>query len=513
VLRTNTQPLSAADVIAQISSLLHADPVPFQQPSVEGRVDETLFGEPLAEHRLHAHVQSVKSGVIVLDVGKAGGFDIGTQFTAVDSAGAAGKTVIEVTSVDEALLAKARIIGGDSAVHVGQTFELSKMTYPQAARLSIYISTEKGVPAAAEVARVKILFPSLTWVADPALSPIQYLVLQKAGGWAAIGQDGKPHLPSSKPHGAAFLLLSPPPALVQRIRASEPFQRGAFEFTGDLTAANYLFAARPRPDGTLEYALFDPFILSPHPSAKLVESSENDPEDTDLNGGVAPNVVCRNDVSLPVRTAWLRASSGAAEDSVAPAFDRRIVRLGKLRVWMQSPSLAPGAGGWPYQLEIVRPGTDQRLGDTPLGPNEAYDVRLTATPERMASRATVPKYIYLFGFDCSGNPFLLYPNQTTNGDATFPQPGADGVYPLKSIVVSESVGTPLGADTIFLLATKQKITDLSLLTNDGVLERSSRGAGNGFEQLVGNMNDAATRGPNEVPTNWLVQQLVIPSRQ
>jgi hypothetical protein len=75
------------------------------------------------------------------------------------------------------------------------------------------------------------------------------------------------------------------------------------------------------------------------------------------------------------------------------------------------------------------------------------------------------------------------------------------------------VGTPLGADTIFLLATKQKITDLSLLTSDGVLERGTRGIGNGFEQLVGNMNDAGTRGPKEVPTNWLVQQLVIPSSQ
>jgi hypothetical protein len=445
-------------------------------------------------------------------VGKAGGFDIGTQFTAVDSTGAVGKTVVEVTSIDEPLVAKARIIAGDYAVHVGQTLELSKMTYPQAARLSVYISTGQGVLAATDMSQVKSLFPSLTWVDDPALSPIQYLVHQKGEGWVAIGQDGKPHLPSDHPHGAAFLLLSPPAALIQRIRASEPFQRGAFEFTGDITSANYLFSARSRPDGTMEYALFDPFILSSHMSARLVESNENDPEDTDLNGGVAPNVVCRNDVSLPVRTAWLHAASGTLEDSVAPAFDRRIVRLGRLRVWMQSPSLAPGTGGWPYQLEIVRPGTDQMLGDIPLRPDENYDVRLMATPERMASRAPIPKYIYLFGFDCSANPFLLYPDKDTNGDAMFPQPGASGVYPPNFVVVSESVGKPLGADSIFLLATKQKITDLSLLTNDGVLERSSRGVGNSFDQLVGNMNDAATRGPHEVPTNWLVQQLVVPSR-
>ena len=55
-----------------------------------------------------------------------------------------------------------------------------------------------------------------------------------------------------------------------------------------------------------------------------------------LNGGVPPEVVCRNDVSLPVRTAWL---PGSGNDFVI-ALNRRIVRLGELRVWQQSAALA-----------------------------------------------------------------------------------------------------------------------------------------------------------------------------
>jgi hypothetical protein len=50
-----------------------------------------------------------------------------------------------------------------------------------------------------------------------------------------------------------------------------------------------------------------------------------------------------------------------------------------------------------------------------------------------------------------------------------------------------------------------------MLTNDGVLR--SRGAGmSRFDELMTNINDAGTRGLETVPTNWLVQQLVVPSK-
>ena len=74
----------------------------------------------------------------------------------------------------------------------------------------------------------------------------------------------------------------------------------------------------------------------------------------------------------------------------------------------------------------------------------------------------------------------------------------------------EQVGTPLGADTLFLLATKQRLSDPDVLIADGVLDEGRRGAESGFDELVTSMSNAGTRGPRSSPTNWLVQQVVLP---
>jgi hypothetical protein len=241
-----------------------------------------------------------------------------------------------------------------------------------------------------------------------------------------------------------------------------------------------------------------------------VSSAENDTDDTALKGGNKPEVVCRNDVSLPVRTAWLPDRSESGRDIVL-ALNRRIVRLGKLRVWLQAASLAPGVRGWPYHLFIAEAGSDRGISGL-LHPDEKYDVRLVMTADQRASALLTPKYIYLFGFDCAANPFLLYPAENLNGDATIPQPGLDGIYPLSVTLTHEEVGTPLGADSLFLLATAEKITDPQILLSDGTLDRGARGIGNRFDELIADMNDAGTRGPVTVPVNWAVQQLVLPSR-
>jgi len=70
----------------------------------------------------------------------------------------------------------------------------------------------------------------------------------------------------------------------------------------------------------------------------------------------------------------------------------------------------------------------------------------------------------------------------------------------------------LGADTVFLLATEENIIDPLLLVSDGVLAASSRGVGNRFEEFVTDISDAGVRGAKAIPTNWVVQQLVLPSR-
>jgi len=508
VLRQNSQALSAEDVVSAVSSMLHADPLDFQQPSVEGRVQESLFGDPVASHELHVRVAKASFGKITLDMGSAAGFDAGTEFTALTPGDDGAKTILAVTSIDGPTASTATVKSGDTHVTAGEIFAVSSMVYPQAARLVVFLPKPGTVPTAAAIANTKSLFPSLTWVDDPTLEPVNYLVAESSSGWVAYGQDGHAVKPGPGPKGAAFLLLGPPQSVADRIRRTEPFKRSAFEFTDAPSAANYFLTMRVRSDGAPEYTLFDPRVLAAHKPGDYVRSKENDPTEADLNGGQNPEVVCRNDLSFPVRTAWLHdGSANATADSIAPVLARRILRLGKLRVWQQIPSMVSGVTDWPYHLAIARSNT---AATDPLHPNEAYDVRLVTTADELSKRAVAPKYIYLFGFDCAANPYQVYPTDESNGIAQGPPLTADGSFPTTYTLMSESVTEPFGADTLFLLATKEKINNLSLLTYDGVIESRSRGSG--LDELMVNLNDAGSRGASPVVTTWQVQQVVIPSR-
>jgi len=508
VLRQNSQAMSAEDVVSAVSSMLHADPLDFQQPSVEGRVHESLFGDPVASHELHVRVTKVAQGKLTLDVGSAGGFDVGTEFKATKTEPSETATIIAVTSIESPTASTATVKSGSTMVSAGAIFEASKMVYPQAARLVVFLPQPGPVPSAAAMATTKALFPSLTWVDDPTLQPVDFLVVEDSKGWVAYGQDGRPVKPGKGPRGVAFLLLGPPQSVVDRIRLSKPFKRDAFKFTADLGEASYFLTMRLQADGSPEYALFDRRVLAAHKVEDYVRSEENDPTEADLNGGKNPEVVCRNDVSFPVRTAWLHdGTANATEDSIAPFIARRIVRLGKLRVWQQIPSMVSGVTDWPYHLAIVRANAAAK---DPLHPNELYDVRLVATQDEISRRAISPKYIYLFGFDCAANPYQIYPTDESNGIAQGPPLNSDGTYPTTFTVMSETVSPPFGADTVFLLATKEKINNLNLLTYDEAIESGSRGSG--VDQLMVGLNDAGTRGGTSVVTTWQAQQTIVASR-
>lgn len=510
VLQAAQDQLSANDVVDEAAALMHADPVQFQQPSLEGQSQESLFGAPVAAHSLHAHVTEVVGDTIKLDMGSAASFDVGTQFTLVDSSPDAEKTVIEVKNIDSPLSSTAQVVKGPAGVQVGETFTLSTMVYPKAARLIIFSSKAEPSPADT-AAQAKKLFPGLTWVDDPTVKPVSFLVVEGNQGWIAYDKNGKANVPGSTAKGAAFLLLGPPEPLLAAIEQSPPFQQGAFQFTQNIGDATYLLASRPATGG-IEYSLlFSQSILALPKPGVWVTSNEDDKDDAELNGTAPSEVVCSNNVSLPIRTAWL-LDRGQDAKEIADALTRRIVRLGKLRVWMQSPSIAPGLKDWPYHLSIVDPNTHQPIAGF-LHPGQAYRIQLTRDASKAAvdttSQAT-PKYVYLFLFDCAANLSPLYPRHNLGGDPTLSVlTEIDGNLTFPFTI---QVGKPLGADTLFLLGTQEIITDPSVLQTDGVLNRSNSGRGNGMEELFSDMNDAGKSSPRTVPPDWLVQQIVLPSR-
>jgi hypothetical protein len=513
VLQQNSQALSAVDVVSAVSSMLHADPLDFQQPSVEGQGQESLFGDPVAEHELHVGIAQVEDGQITLDIGSAAGFGVGTEFTSIEANASGEKTVVEVKSLDSPTAATVAVKSGPTRVRVGQIFEVSNLVYPQAARLIVFLPHTAPIPTASAIESTKSLFPGLKFVDDPTAEPIDFLVVQGASGqgasaWVAYGQNGRSVKPGPAAKGVAFLMLGPPQSVADRIRGTEPFKRDAFRFSDKPAGANYFLTMRLRPDGLPEYTLFDPRVLAAHKPGDYVRSQEEDPKEAEINGGENPEIVCRTDLSFPVRTGWLHdAGASATEDSIAPFLSRRILRLGKLRVWQQLPSLVSGVSDWPYHLAVVR-GTDAT--NLTLSPKEIYQVQLQASRQELSSGNVTPKYIYLFGFDCGANPYTLLPARNTNGVAAGPPLDASGEFPTSYSLRTLTVGKPFGADTLFLLATTEKINNTGLLTNDGVIESGTRGSG--LDQIMINLNDSGSRGAEPVNTTWQVLQTVVPSR-
>lgn len=521
VLQANTQPQSARDVIAQVSALMHQDPRVVQQPSAEGRTEESLFGDPVAAHTLHVHVTQVAPEGVTLDLGRAAGFDVGTQFRAVEAPADGRRTTIEVVRVDEQLVSTAKVISGPKEVAVGQTFELAKMLYPAAARLAVFASRPDADPWTA-AASARESFPQLTWIADPTDAPIDYLVVdEEARGWVAYDRHGRAVGPGPAGSGIAFLLAGPPARLRAAIESGAAEGRGAFTFTATLSNADYLLAARRRSDGVAEYALVDPKVLAAHSPDAWVRSSEEDDKDAALTGSAPAEVVCRNDNSFPVRTAWLPYDEPDAGAALVQALTRRLVRLGKLHAWLRTPSRAPGVPHWPYGLEITGPDGAAPLEGI-LHRRQQYTVRLVTTADRLARDPPVPRYAYLVGFDCAGNARVLYPGGPFNGESTLPERGSDGRFPLSVplplalppeepglLVQPPRVDEPLGADTLFLLLTATKLIDPDTLVADGLFSRS-RAASGPADAILGERSETATRG--SPPANWLVQYLVIPSR-
>jgi len=495
VLRSSPPNLSGNDVIADVTSLLHADPVPPQQPSIEGRGEQSLFGNPIAAHRLRVHVTNTSPAGVTLDLGSAASFAGGTQFTSIEAGPNGRKTLLEIQTVDAPFAATARVVDGGTKVAVGQTFELSKMTYPQAASVIVFASLSMPSPAAAAAAAKQ--FPGLTFVDDPATRPINFMVAIGAHGFVAYDPDGNATADGSTAKGAAFLLLGPPLSLKDALEHTPAFEQGAFRFTDVLPEANYLLGGRTNAAGMLEYALFDPVVTAHSPEA-WIASPEDDPNDTALTGSNPPIVVCRGDASSPVRTAWLPDRPGGRA-AIVLALERRIIRLGKLRMWLQSPPFDPATSHWPYNLATTERDSDTVIS-APLHSNQDFDVRLLAPPAALVASNVVSRYLYLFGFDCAGNPYVLYPSRGLDGVAKIPEAGPNGSYPPSVTLARERVGTPLGADTLFLLATGEKTFDPEILTDDRVSS----------EDPTASLGEAGTRDPTG--QNWFVQRIVVSSR-
>jgi hypothetical protein len=421
--------------------------------------------------------------------------------------------------VDGPAESTAKVISGNADINPGALFELTEMHASADAKLRIYLPSFDWDPATAPLAQAKAKFVGFEWVADPSTQPVDYYVTRSQGQWKAFDATGAEVTPAalkalaaqSKPR-KAFLAVPPTAKIVESLQSLPGFKNNVFEFVPAITDTQYMLIGREDAAGR-QYALLRSDFMGPRPPNGYVESliSKKQPD----------TVVCGQDRSLPVRTEWVKfGPDGRAESYKDAAGQLQDIagRLAKLRGWMSLETDAQPSGFWPYHLTVEArlAGNTQAQVVTPtsvLPQQTAYDLSLQASPDELASRSVQPLYAYVIGFDCSGRSYLLYPSVEANGGAPQPSHKPDGTYPAKVLLAQEKVGTPFGADSLFLLVTPDKITDLGVFSFDGVIDRSgSRGIGSQLGNMLEGLGDYGSRGIDSSSDKWTVQSVLIPSK-
>ena len=483
----------AVDVLNSVQELVRAKE-PDQHPTIEGDTKDALFGgataQPLRAVVTYTQGETDWKGAqcpllpgtaaneVHLDIGSLAGFGSGTEFTSLGKDPDGQHVVLAVTSVDTPVCSTAKVVSGAKPPIPGDAFELTRFVPAPESKLRVFVpglgsSSAERLTIAAAKARFRLI----KWVEDPADSP-RYLIAPTRAGWLAFGPGDNGLSPMLIGRSTALLTAPVPAGLVAALQKLPAVKDGAIILTGDwATSPDYMLLAKPEVGrAPLEVTLASTqSIGTPPAGGYVINEEDNDPNS---------NVACANSTSYPIRGPWVVASPGGYAPA-AKSLDTFAARLAHLHTWMNlaAESQPPDLADWPYRPVILVHDGDRRETLTPgrtLAPNTQYDISLVS--------ADVPQFVdrhfvYLYGFDCSAHGALLYPPLRMNGGAE--QPMVENPAPRVISLMPwpggppESVGAPYGADTIFVLLSPMKITNLSVL--DGGLPR---GFGSVVQQIV-----------------------------
>jgi hypothetical protein len=292
--------------------------------------------------------------------------------------------------------------------------------------------------------------------------------------------------------------------LIDALRQESGVSKGVIEISSSLAESQYILAGRSSGGTGAEFALFLPGVFGGFNPANLVRNRMS-----------SKTVVCSTDSDMPLGSDWVQANlEPDGIPAAAGELQSAALKLGRDRSWLRTEA-NNGAGYWPYRLVISESHGDQPLGNGPLSAGTEYEVRLVADPQQLANRVVQPEYVYLFGLQCDGAGQLLFPPANLAGGAPLPlvsEDGGDQTYPSQIKIATLRVTAPLGFDTIVMLATQQRISDLGAFNYSGVVgPGGSRGSNNQLEDLVRSIS-GQSRGIGAVSETWSIQRLSVKSR-
>ena len=516
-LRSSTPAWSTLDLVNSTDALLKADGWQ-QQPTVEGPSNRPLFGD-FNVSGIHATVLRIAlPDQLVLNAGSAAGFGPGSQFESRSKPG----IKLEVTEVTSPASSRAKLTSGKlDDVHPGDLFQITRLALAPEAKLTVFVPATASEEEWTKISdQLRRLPKGEEWsLAQDPLELPSNLVYWTSAGWTMTSpQGGSTNLGSvltgdaiSKVvhHGAKVYVSVPPTRkLIDALKEQSGISSGAIDLSSSLLASQYILVGRPIAGGRdagAEYALALPGLFGAFDPATIVKSEAE-----------AKTVICSTESEMPLRTDWARVDTRAADGNFAAAneIEAAALKLGRDRAWLRTGA-NNGDGSWPYRLAIApSSGGQPNLDSAPLSAGSEYDVTLVADPAELASHAVEPRYVYLFGLQCDGSGQLLYPSAELGGGAPLPllSEGDQGRrYPEKIKLAHLEVAPPLGRDTVVLLTTRERISDLGAFNYSGVVTQGTRGVGNQLDDLVRGIS-GQSRGIASVSATWSIQRTTVKSR-
>ena len=514
-LRNSTSAWTASDLVNSTDALLKADGWT-QEPTIEGPANRPLFGD-FSIAGIHATVQAVEApDKVTLNVGSALGLGTGSEFARANPA-----TSLRATEIDGPASSTAKISSGEiRTVHSGDVFQIASLAVPDESKLTIFVP---GVASDTEWGKLKEQVDTLrggkNWslVRDALEQLPTNLVYWTTAGWVStVARGGTVSLGESLTSDAiaktvrdgarVFVSMPPPQALIDALAHQSGISKGVIQISSSLAQSQYVLVGRSTHGAgtSAQFALLLPGVFGGFNPANLVRNR--------MDGRT---VVCSTDSDMPLGTDWVATTFQAADlTSAANDLQSASLKLGRDRSWLRTEA-NNGDGYWPYRLVVTRPQHGQPLSSGLLSAGTEYEIRLVADPQQLSNQVVQPQYVYLFGLQCDGAGQLLYPSANLGGGAPLPllsEDGGDQTYPSNIKIATLRVAPPLGFDTIVMLATQQRISDLGAFNYSGVVnEGTSRGTSNQLEELVRSIS-GQSRGVGVISATWSMQRVSVKSR-
>jgi hypothetical protein len=482
-----------AEVVYQrVKAVIGNEDVPDEDPDLDTtseRRRQPLFGgAPAGSDSIRTAVLgSSSAGAVWLDVGRAAGIGVGTEFTSTNDAGQ--KIQLHVTALDGIARSTAAVISPSGAkVQTGDIFEMTKWSPAQSPPLRVWHWPATLSEADIVAAAAQIQAAGIATISDAAEEPWTHILswngtawtLQQAGASApvSLGPTLTSAILKQKIPADAKIWVNFPPSreLIAQLLPADP--NSAVQTAADLSGAEYALTGTLTAKGPAWAWFHKNELAAGPPSPNAAPHSPG----------------CSTSSQYPVRSDWIAMSDASAIDQGAASLNRYASLLAKVHGWLEmanSPADASHAA-W-YSLAMIPSSGEALTAAKPLHQGDLLKMGLQARGDVSEKR-----WVYVLDIDCHGQGTVLYPRG--NSGNQFPNESDIGKQFLLPGAPTLRIGPPFGVDTFILLSTAQPLSDPFVLNFEGVSR--SRGAQSPLEQLLGNTSSGTRGDPGHVPTNW-----------